>query len=332
MTYVPATEAAEKAVRLLDIFSQIGCKSVPLEGIEAGVLSLWEVLENLASPGDPNDPAIADRHVAGAGVHDLAAKVVTVWDTIPATRPVLEPHIKLLSETVYTGQNVANARWDKRDGVAREQGSADKVIELYWACLCILADMSVELDDPYTSSGGRNPDVIATAADGTRWAFAIKTLSEVSSPATAAKNLVENIKKASNQIDRTDCDKGMVVVNMKNVLDHPRLRSTGAFPNWQVAQWAISAQIGNILQPFYTNEAIELEQRFLHRGKVAPIVALVAHSTALVYTPRQNQMFTELRTMIAASVPTPEASKVGTYGREATALAEDFNDLVQLVN
>lgn len=331
MTYVPVELAAAKAGRLLDIFHELGIDSVPLEGVEAGVLSLWEVLENLASPGDLHDTTIADKYVAGAGVHDLAAKIVAVWDTIPAAKPKLAPHIKLLAETCYTGQNVANARWDRRDGIPREQGSADKVIELYWACLCILAGMSVELDDPFTSSGGQNPDVIAAAADGTRWAFALKTLSEVAQPATAAKNLVQNIKKACQQIERAECDKGMVVVNFKNVLDHPRLRSEGAFPYWQAAHWAINAQIYSVLQPFYANEAVELEPLFAQRGKVAPVVALVAHTTALVHTPGRNQMFTELKTMIAASVPTADDPKTGTFGREASVLATDLNHLVQLV-
>lgn len=213
----------------------------------------------------------------------------------------------------------------------REHGSADKVIELYWACLCLLANMSVELDDPFASSGGRNPDVIATAADGTRWAFALKTLSEVSQPARAAKNLVDNIEKAAKQIERAGCDKGMVVVNLKNVLDHALLRSGGAFPHWQAAQWAINAQIGNVLAPFYAQEAVALEPIFAKKTPVAPIVALVAHTTVLANPPLRNRMFTEVRSMFAASIPIPDEAKPGTFGREATGLAEDLNHLVQTV-
>lgn len=294
MTYVTVRDAAYKAERLLEIFHELGFSAAPLEGVEAGVISLWEVIENLATPGDPNDPRISEMYVAGAGIHDLAAKVVMVWDNIPQARPSIQAHLRLLASVYYTGQNAANARWDRKDDIAREHGSADKVIELYWGCLCILAGMEVELDDPFESSGGQNPDVIATATDGTRWAFAIKTLADVAKPTTAAKNLRANIEKACQQIERASCDKAMVVVNMKNVLDHPLLRSTGAFPNSTVAQWAVNAQIGQILQPFYEHEAVALEPIFAVKHKAAPVVALVAHTAVVVHTPADSRMFTEI--------------------------------------
>ncbi|AOO79650.1 hypothetical protein [Bosea vaviloviae] len=328
MTYVPVERAAEFATRLLGIFRELGFDSAPLEGVEAGVISLWDVLENLASPGDPHNPAIAEKYVSGAGLHDLAAKVVAVWDHKLEARSFLAPHIKLLAEAHYTGQNASNPRWDRKDGIAREQGSADKVIELYWACLCILADMSVEIDDPEASSGGRNPDVIATAADGTRWAFALKTLARVPHPATAAKNLMCNIKKACEQIERAECDKGIVVVNLKNVLDHDALRSAGTFANEQAAQCAINAQISQILEPFYANEVVELEHCFAQRGKVAPMVALVAHSTVFMQTPDSFSAFAQVNTMMVATLPTRDEPKPGTFMREACALAEDLNRLV----
>lgn len=295
------------------------------------MISLWHVLENLASPGDPKDPEIIKRYVAGAGLHDLAAKVVTVWDNLPNARPSIEAHLRLLASACYTGQNGANARWDRKDGVAREQGSADKVIELYWGCLCLLAGMTVELDDPFTSSGGSNPDVIGTAKDGTRWAFAIKTLAEVPAPETAAKNLRANIEKACQQIDRADCDKGMVVINLKNVLDHPLLRASGDYPNWMAANRAIQAQIGQILTPFYDVEAPELEPIFSTKTKVAPVAALVAHTTVLVHAPTGRRTFTEMKTMLGMPFPTSEKPGIGTYGREAIALATDLNDLVQKI-
>ncbi|MER8433821.1 hypothetical protein [Mesorhizobium caraganae] len=56
MTYVKVRDAADKAERLLEIFRELGFSAAPLEGVEAGVTSLWEVIENLATPGDPNDP------------------------------------------------------------------------------------------------------------------------------------------------------------------------------------------------------------------------------------------------------------------------------------
>src|SRR5260221_13219329 len=80
MTFIPVAEAAKKAERLLEIVKTAGGMPIPLEGLEDGVLSLWQVLEALAAPGDPSDPTVARNYIAGAGIHDLAAKVVAVWD------------------------------------------------------------------------------------------------------------------------------------------------------------------------------------------------------------------------------------------------------------
>jgi hypothetical protein len=333
MAIVPVVEASKKAERLLEIVREVGGDLIPLEGLEDGVLALWQVLEALAAPGDPNDPVVRRNYLAGAGIHDLASKVVAVWDDnniAATTKEELIPHLRLLAETCFTGQNVANARWDKKDGVAREHSSADKVIELYWACLSILAGMTVSLDDPITSSQGKNPDVIATAADGTRWAFAIKTLAEVATPERAAKNLAENFTKARQQIERADCDKGIVVVNLKNVLRHDAVQGLGTFINAASAHDVIKVEISKILKPFYVDEASGLDP-ILPRLKIAPIIILVAHTTALVAPSANKPMFTELKTMIAMSLPTPDEHAPGTFGREATMLAKDMNHLIQLV-
>jgi hypothetical protein len=172
--------------------------------------------------------------------------------------------------------------------------------------------------------------VIATALDGTRWAFALKTLSEAKAE-NAAKNLVRNIKKGAEQITRAECDKGIVVVNLKNVLDHDGLRASGVYWGWEAAQRAIMVQIDNILQPFYAREAVELVPIFARKSVVAPLVILVAHTTAVVRPPGRNSIFTELKTMLAMPVPTPDEPSVGTLGREAVHLAEVFQHLVQVV-
>ena len=113
MTFVPIQQATKHAERLLQIFGEIGEKPVVNHGVEAGVLSLWETLEELAHPGDPSDPKVEARHVAGAGIHDLAAKVSAVWDKMPQARDIIEPHLKVLAQTYHVGQNAANPRWDR---------------------------------------------------------------------------------------------------------------------------------------------------------------------------------------------------------------------------
>ena len=99
MTFVPVAEAATHAQCLLQIFAGIGAKSVPSCGIEGGVLSLCG-RPRIAHPGDPSYPQVAARHVAGAGVHDLAAKTGAGWDTLRAARAAIKPHLELLAQSI----------------------------------------------------------------------------------------------------------------------------------------------------------------------------------------------------------------------------------------
>lgn len=331
MTFATAQNAAAQAERLLEIFKEIGANQIAVQGVEAGTLALWEILESLVSPGDPHDPLVSERHIRGAGLHDLAAKVVHVWDTFPAARGSLEPHLKLLAQTYHIGQNSENERWDRIGGVAREHGSADKVIELYWGALCLAAGLVVEFDDPFESSGGTNPDIIATAADTTRWAFALKTLQKVADTPKVSRNLAANIAKGIQQIERSGCEKGIVVVNLKNVLDRTDLNGV-TFPDWTVASDLVDQKVQEILNSFYANEVQGLISDFSSRGPVAPIVIILAHVTVLSLPPmRHTAMFTELKKMYVAGLPRPDEAPPGTYGAEATAFATALHHLVQVI-
>lgn len=330
MTMVTMAQAARRVERLLDILKEIGAKPASLEGVEAGALSLWEILERLSVPGDPEDPETVELYVTGAGIHDLAAKISAVWEQRPDAQPALEPHLHALAKTAYVAQNATNPRWDRKGPLAREHGSADKVIELYWGCLCLLAGMrAIEMDDPAASSGGKNPDVIATAADGTRWAFAIKTLAETKA-ANVPKNLTDRLDEALEQIERAECDRGIAVINLKNVLDHNALRSGHAYANTMSASSALSRQLLAPLTAFYDVEASRLEPRFEKRSKLVPIAALVAHATVLMLPPSSHKhTFTQIKSMVGFAIPTLAGSGPGTYRAEGEALLHDLNDVVQ---
>lgn len=329
MTKVAVQAASEKAQRLIKIFREIGETPIPTYGVEGGVRSIQEILESLATPGNASDPEVIERSIAGAGIHDLAAKITTVWDGYPTERAMLAPHLRLLARTYHVAQNTDHERWDRIDGEPREHGAADKVIELYFACLCLLAHMSVELDDPFTSSKGANPDVIATAADGTRWAFALKTQSR-GNPRNRAINLADLLNGAAKQILRARCDKGVAVVNLKNVIDHARLRASGAYARWEDARDALESQVDAILEEFHQTHVATLNPAFTQKGVLAPVVFLIAHTTVLCLAPGATQpAFTEIKSMKARMLPQRRIPEPGTYAAEVTALARVFNDLVQ---
>ena len=100
----------------------------------------------------------------------------------------------------------------------RNDPSGDKLFELLIALGALRMGADVTVDSPDRSKG-ENPDVIATWK-GVRWAFACKVPSG-DSPIT----LFDNIAKGVDQIEKSPADRGFVVLNFKNRLDHD-----GAFP------------------------------------------------------------------------------------------------------
>jgi hypothetical protein len=95
---------------------------------------------------------------------------------------------------------------------ATDQG-ANKIFELLVALLCMDVGAAVRIDHPDRSAGD-NPDVLATI-DGQRWGFACKVL-HGTSPLTFFERLEEGI----NQIERSEAAIGVVIFNMKNLIDH----------------------------------------------------------------------------------------------------------------
>lgn len=93
--------------------------------------------------------------------------------------------------------------------------ASNKLFELRVALAAMGTGQDVRLDDPDSSSGGDNPDVIARMLDGRRWGFACKVIN-----GDAPMTLFQNIEKGVDQIERSDCDVGLVVVSLKNRLPH----------------------------------------------------------------------------------------------------------------
>jgi hypothetical protein len=94
--------------------------------------------------------------------------------------------------------------------------AANKVIELYTACLAMTFGSNVALDHP-VSSKGDNPDVMLNFR-GQRWGLALKTLHSRN-----PRTIYDNIKKATDQIEASPATHGLVIMNVKNVLDYDAL-------------------------------------------------------------------------------------------------------------
>jgi hypothetical protein len=329
MALIPVANANKHAERLLTILTQeLGCIVHSGSGIEDGILSLWDILEVLKNPPASLSDEVREKYVLGAGVHDLASKVCAVWDKLPHHRAVLEPHLRELAQTMFIGQNRANPRWTSNP--ARQHDDADKVIELYWGCLCLLAGMEITLDDPVHSSGGKNPDVIATASDGTTWAFAIKTLAISSRPENIPMNFADRLEGGIDQIEASSADKGLVVMNLKNVIDHERIASSGPYMDWGPAHQQLGAEINEIETAFHTSHSQSVYTRLHKHPRIPPVAAIVAHTTAPVVLSGVTVM-TQINAMIETRFPRDQQFSAGSFGQEARWLLMMLNDVAQRV-
>jgi hypothetical protein len=117
----------------------------------------------------------------------------------------LVPHLRLLN----LGSALQTLPADYMDK------ASNKLFELRIGLAAMTSGRDVLVDDPEASSGGDNPDVIATMMDNRRWGFACKVIN-----GDAPMTLYQNIEKGVDQIERSDCDVGVVVVGLKNRLPH----------------------------------------------------------------------------------------------------------------
>lgn len=92
----------------------------------------------------------------------------------------------------------------------------NKLFELYIALLCMAFSDNVDLDDPKNSKGD-NPDIIFDYKDE-KWAIACKALHS-----NKERTLYDTILKGTDQINRSAATKGIVAVNLKNIIDREEL-------------------------------------------------------------------------------------------------------------
>lgn len=133
------------------------------------------------------------------GVADLVKKVVSV--RYHKNFDELLKHLALLngSNPLQTKQ----ASYTDRD--------SNKLFELYVGLLAMRIGRDVRMDDPYRPSGG-NPDVLATI-DAARWGFACKV-----PYSRNAQSILDNIVRGVKQIEKSEANKGAVILGARNIL------------------------------------------------------------------------------------------------------------------
>jgi hypothetical protein len=199
--------AQNLVMRFEGLLSRIGITIRPgsiLERLCLNTIDLCEKHEHPElRPADSVDLRPTYREMVG--LFDLLVKLVSC-EGHPSF-PQLGPHLRLLNEGNPL-QSVTTSVLDQEN---------NKLFELYVAALCVgIPADNVVLDDP-NSSRGDNPDVLATYG-GTRWGLACKALHS-----SAPKTIMDNIRKAIDQIERSDADTGFPVLSAKNIIAHDEI-------------------------------------------------------------------------------------------------------------
>lgn len=140
-----------------------------------------------------------------AGLIDIIGKVIKNRDHQDFEQII--PHLEILNKA---GTSVMTSKSKVTDD------GNNKLMELYISLLCMRFATNIELDNPNNSQGD-NPDVMFSFR-GKRWAIACKALHSAKE-----KTLYDTIEKGTEQINRSNAEKGIVVVNFKNIIDRDLL-------------------------------------------------------------------------------------------------------------
>lgn len=300
---------------------------------------IWELESTLKSHGIEVPPGSSfedaaltlvefDEVAAGRAVHDsktdhrekwrralsladFAEKIVLVRGHADFAQ--LIPHLRLLAEDFDLSQF---------SFTAKENQENNKVFELYVAAMAMHLMKDCAVDSP-TNSKGNNPDILGEYS-GKRWAIACKAMHTKS-----AKTFLERVKEGVDQIERSDAKRGIVVMNMKNTVDHDAL-----WPSWQdangdwyyAAHFTLAGARARILAEFkHLQDELFAEcgsepafYRLVFSGKKASPHVLLIYSTASGFQEPSGPVFTMLKTM------------QGLYGpredRETERLARKLNN------
>lgn len=310
MSFVPFADAEVIGDRFLALLDAHGIQPPTGSRIEDELLSLTQLMEVTRNPNVVPVSARPAVFRAAAGVHDLAAKLLSV-------EPIAEfaeflPHLKLISQgkipTATLGQNAVSPQSDD---------TSRKIAELYLACLAAHAGTNVRLDSP-TNAKGNNPDIIfrlePNSGPARDWAIAIKTISS-----TSGQTIFERIKEGAAQVDASACpaDVGIVVINTKSALDHLALWNA-VFPTLDAAGAALVAQVKALTEAADKDRPCE-EWEAVFAGKVLRPVLFLAQTLVRISTSPGRETPTALKMLIAhnpCGQPDPEAHALAVFLNE----------------
>ena len=319
MVFVPFQEADHIGDRFLALLSNYNIHPPTGSSLEDELLSLTQLIEVIKNPERAEGPRQASLLRSAAGLHDFAAKVLSVAH-LPGFTSFL-PHLRLIAEST-----IAPASFSQNVQSPYNDDTARKMVELYVGCLAAHVGTGVDLDSP-TASKGDNPDVIFTvtpidsdiALPSEQWALAIKTIST-----KHGQTIFERIKEGAQQIDTPKCaaQKGMVIVNAKNAIDHDAL-SNAAFSSLDDAIEALGGQLSSLADIANMNRP-QSEWGAIFSGRVKRPVLFLGQSLVYLSTPAGDLIPTALKILKAFGTNS-------TLDQTAFGLANSLNHFMQTI-
>jgi hypothetical protein len=244
----------------------------------ADMLPLWQLLQ--AIRGGALQSSQPDRHqyAAALAAHDLAAKVMEVRNS--PQFPKLLPHLQILAD---------GAIHLTLDPPARSDGY-NKLIELYWACLCVAERLDIELDHPEAADGS-NPDIITNAPPGVaKRGYAFKTIRSLHT-----QSIFEHLQKGIDQIEKSA---SIVALHLTPRMQLPILWPQTPFPDWRIASSVVIDACRQMLaQLIHDNGQAAIDELFRGKKAVSSVLCIVFAPT-LAISP-----LTSLTTVMPLKVP-----------------------------
>ena len=222
---------------------------------------------------------------------DLAEKIILVQNH--PDFPQLVPHLQLLARDSDLSQF---------SFTPRENQDNNKTFELYLAAAGLHVMTGCTVDNPEQSRGD-NPDIMGHF-NGRLWAVACKAMHT-----TNPKTFLDRVEEGVMQIERSIAERGIVVVNMKNTLNHDDLWPARVkdgeyyyfpFPNEVAARKPLIDEFKKLQQELFGLLGDEPSfYRHLFQGKKTRPCILLIYSTVTGLESPAGPTFTMLKTINA---------------------------------
>ncbi|WP_454632778.1 hypothetical protein [Bradyrhizobium cenepequi] len=261
---------------------------------------MWKVLQRVRAGFNGSPDELRHEYTTGLAAHDLAAKMLDVCQ-LPQFADLV-PHLDLLTKGAIHLTEMPPAYPD----------GYNKLIELYWASLCLGAGLNIELDHPIESDG-RNPDVITSAElRRSKHGYALKTVRS-----SHTQNMLDHLKKGIEQIEVSSSTEGIVAFNLTPRLlqEHSIWPHDGCFLDWNMPAAAVVQGCARMVDQIVIDNGRPAIDALFRGKKATGSVLCLAFCPTVAFHPqtgKQVVMPLKVGTVVPVSHENPLSDAFGT--------------------